>query len=298
MQALGVAGAVDALVVVAHDRDASGERSAGRSSSTPACGVGLHDRHLLVGQAAGLVEDLGRHGELADVVDQQPEAELAHALVEAVVAAAAAVVGPAVGAPGAAGDQQAEHGDLDAVAVRVVVERGEVVQRERGVGAVEQVVDHRAGDVGERLDDRARHPGAGAQRGAGGRERDAGRACGPWRASRASAARRRRSSRRGRPRSRPSRRRPWAAAPRSARTASRRRAAAARCRAGPRRRRGPVPRRRGSCVRGSDARTVSAESARQLDRPGIVLTASTVRHYALPADRPASLASPWPQRTR
>ena len=69
------------------------------------------------------------------------------------MAAAAAEVGPAVGAPGAAGDQQAEHGDLDAVAVRVVVEGGEVVQRQRGVGAVQQVVDHRGGDVGERLDD-------------------------------------------------------------------------------------------------------------------------------------------------
>ena len=154
---------------------ASGDRSAGRSSSTPACGWVFITVQLLVGQAAGLVEDLRRHGELADVVHEQPEAELAHALVEAVVAAAAAVVRPAVGAPGAAGDQQPEHGHLDAVAVRVVVEGGEVVERQRGVGAVEQVVDHRAGDVGERLDDRVRHAGAGAQRGARGGDRVAGR---------------------------------------------------------------------------------------------------------------------------
>ena len=109
--------------------------------------------HLLVGQPAGLVEHLGRDRELADVVHEQAEAELAHAVVEAVVAAAAAVVGPAVRGPGAAGDQQPEHGDLDAVAVGVVVEGGEVVERQRRVGAVEQVLDHRAGHVGERLDD-------------------------------------------------------------------------------------------------------------------------------------------------
>ena len=98
-QALRVAGAVEALVVVADDGDRE-RREVGRAQQLDAgVRVGLHDRHLLVGQAAGLVEDLGRDGELADVVDEQPEAELAHALVEAVVAAAAAEVGPAVGAP-------------------------------------------------------------------------------------------------------------------------------------------------------------------------------------------------------
>ena len=121
----------------------SGDMSAGRSSSTPASGCVFMTVQLLVGQPAGLVEHLGRDGELADVVHQQAEAELAHALVDAVVAAAAAVVDPAVGLPGAAGDQQPEHGHLDAVAVRVVVERAEVVEGQRGLGAVEEVVDHR-----------------------------------------------------------------------------------------------------------------------------------------------------------
>ena len=68
-----------------------------RSSSTPGERMGLHDVHLGVGQPAGLVEDLRRDGELADVVHEQAEAELAHPVLEPVVAAAAAVVDPAVG---------------------------------------------------------------------------------------------------------------------------------------------------------------------------------------------------------
>ncbi len=175
-EAGGVAGAVDALVVVADDRDGERREVGGTQELDAGVGVGPHDLHLVVGEPAGLVEDLRRYGELADVVDEQTEAELAHAVVEAVVAAAAAEVGPAVDAPGAAGDQQPEHGDLDAVAVRVVVEGAEVVQRERGVRAVEQVVDHRGRDLRERVHDGVRHPGAGAQGGAGGGERVAGRA--------------------------------------------------------------------------------------------------------------------------
>jgi hypothetical protein len=107
-------------------------------------------------------------------VDQEAEAQLAHALFEAVMPAAAAEVRPAVDGPGTAGDQQAEDGDLDAVAVGVVVEGGEIVQRQGGVRAVQEVVDHRAGDVVEGLDDRRGHPGAAAQRRTGGGQRGAG----------------------------------------------------------------------------------------------------------------------------
>ena len=89
-------------------------------------------------------------------------------------ASAPAVVDPAFGLPLAAGDQQAEHGDLDAVAVRVVVEGRQVIQRQRGVGTIQEVVDHRAGDVVQGLDDRARHAGARAQGDARGGDRGAG----------------------------------------------------------------------------------------------------------------------------
>ena len=165
---LRVAGAVDALVVVAHDAQRQ-RRHVGRAQQLDAgVRVGLHQPELLGGQAAGLVEHLRRDRELADVVHEQPEAELAHAVVDAVHAAAAAVVGPAVGPPGAAGDQQPEHRHLDAVAVRVVVEGAEVVQRQRRLGAVEQVLDHRGGHVGERLDHGVRHARAVAQRAVGG----------------------------------------------------------------------------------------------------------------------------------
>ena len=109
VEALGVAGAVDALVVVAHDGDRDRREVGGAQELDAGVRVGLHDRHLVAGQAAGLVEDLGRDGELADVVHQQAEAELAQPLLQPVVAAAAAEVGPAVGRPRAARDQQAEH---------------------------------------------------------------------------------------------------------------------------------------------------------------------------------------------
>jgi hypothetical protein len=127
LEAVRVAGVVGTLVVVADHRDRQRREVGGAQQLDPGLGMGPHDRHLLVGEAGGLVEHLRRHGELADVVHEQADAELAHAVAEAVVAATAAVVDPALAGPGAAGDQQAEHGDLDAVAVGVGVEGAEVV---------------------------------------------------------------------------------------------------------------------------------------------------------------------------
>jgi hypothetical protein len=161
-------------VVVADHGDRQRREVGGAQQLHAGLGVGAHHPHLLVRQPRGLVEHVGRDGELADVVHEQADAELAQAVAEAVVAAPAAVVGPALARPGAAGDQQPEHGDLDAVAVRVGVEGAEVVERERRLGNLQQVGDERVGDLRERGDDAVGQPRALAQRGAGGIERVAG----------------------------------------------------------------------------------------------------------------------------
>jgi hypothetical protein len=73
-QAVGVAGAVDALVGGAHDLADVAQVAADAVEHALADDrVLAHDHPLVVGQRAGLVEDLLRGGELADVVHQRAE---------------------------------------------------------------------------------------------------------------------------------------------------------------------------------------------------------------------------------
>ena len=106
------------------------------SSATPGLRVRLHQRPLVLGELARLVEDLARDDHLADVVQQQAHAELGQALVDPVPAAAALEVDPALRAPVGAAEQQAERGHVDRVAVRVLVRAGQVAEEQGGVGGV------------------------------------------------------------------------------------------------------------------------------------------------------------------
>ena len=68
-EAGGVAGAVEPLVVMAdHRGDGRVADAAGHVGAV--AGVAADDRELLVGEATGLVEDLARRVELADVVQR------------------------------------------------------------------------------------------------------------------------------------------------------------------------------------------------------------------------------------
>ena len=113
--AVGIAGAVPALVVAEHARrgPAGTTRSESRIRSTPDPRVGLHDLPLLFGQLAGLVQDLCGDGQLADVVQQQSHPEAEQPLLVLVVLALAAVVGPTLLADQPPADQQAQRGDVD-----------------------------------------------------------------------------------------------------------------------------------------------------------------------------------------
>ena len=66
-----VAGAVDPLVMVLDELEHQGMEAAQLGEEgAPVCGMALHDVELLVREAGGLLEHLGRHGELADVVQE------------------------------------------------------------------------------------------------------------------------------------------------------------------------------------------------------------------------------------
>ena len=128
-----IAAAVHALVVVADDGGDEGLSVLVPSRATPASGWARISSHSSASSGPRLVEHRRGDGHLADVVQEQAEAEGREALVEAVVAALAAVVDPAVAPELGAREQQAERGDVDGVAVRVLVRRREVVQDERRV---------------------------------------------------------------------------------------------------------------------------------------------------------------------
>ena len=70
---LGVAGAVEALVVRPHDRHEVAQRLDRREDRPTDRGVGAHDHPLVGAQRAGLVQDRVRHADLADVVQQRTE---------------------------------------------------------------------------------------------------------------------------------------------------------------------------------------------------------------------------------
>ena len=69
----GIAGAVHALVVIAHDRDQRVARREAREDARPGLGVLAHERPLLVAQGVGLEQQADRQRELADVVDERAE---------------------------------------------------------------------------------------------------------------------------------------------------------------------------------------------------------------------------------
>jgi len=96
--------------------------------------VAAHDRGLVAGQGAGLVEDRQRDGELADVVQQGAEAELVQAAFGALDVAATAVVLPAGAREQLAAEQDAERADVDAVLMGVGVGRRQVAEDDRGPG--------------------------------------------------------------------------------------------------------------------------------------------------------------------
>src|SRR5690606_25010068 len=81
LEALGVAGAVEALVVLVGDiRHRPGEFHVGEDA-VAGDRVILHQPVFDIGEAAGLGEDIGGHGDLADVVDHGAEAHALDAFV-------------------------------------------------------------------------------------------------------------------------------------------------------------------------------------------------------------------------
>ena len=79
-----IAGAVPALVAVAHDRADLLEPVDRSDDPLAELGMGLDDQPLRLGQATGLREDLARDADLADVVEERSELEpLQRPLVEA-----------------------------------------------------------------------------------------------------------------------------------------------------------------------------------------------------------------------
>ena len=77
LQAARIAGAVEALVVVGDEpADRLGEAAELLQQLAAVARVALDRGELLVGQLAGLVEDLQRDGELADVVQQAADGEV------------------------------------------------------------------------------------------------------------------------------------------------------------------------------------------------------------------------------
>src|SRR4051794_564870 len=91
----------------------------------------LDDAVLVGREGALLLDDRGRHGELADVVEQEPEAELEQAALDVVAAPPAAEVLPAATLEEPAADEQPERADVDRVLVGVRVGRREVREHER-----------------------------------------------------------------------------------------------------------------------------------------------------------------------
>ena len=83
--AVGVAAAVPALVRGAHDEADVAQQAADAVEHQLALdGVHLHDRPLVLVELAGLVDDLVRDGDLADVVQQRAELDqAARAIVDA-----------------------------------------------------------------------------------------------------------------------------------------------------------------------------------------------------------------------
>jgi hypothetical protein len=112
----------------------SGLVERGSSSAMPAAGCRAHQLQLLVVDRTRLVEHVGGHRHVADVVHERPHAQQREALLDAVVTAAAAVVEPAVAPQRGAGEHQPKRGDVDRMAVGVLVGGSEVLEGEHRVG--------------------------------------------------------------------------------------------------------------------------------------------------------------------
>ena len=70
-QAVRIAGAVDALVMVPNRRNRIVEEAEAIDDARAFVGMALHQRPLLLGEARGLQEDRVRDRELPDVVEQR-----------------------------------------------------------------------------------------------------------------------------------------------------------------------------------------------------------------------------------
>ncbi len=123
-----VALAVPPLVVAGDDR--AGERRDGHALDHrgPRLGVVADHLHLVVGQPARLAEHVVGHDDLADVVQQQPEAEHLEPALDVVHAPLAAEVDPAVLLQRHLTDEQADQAHVHRVVERVGIEAAEVAE--------------------------------------------------------------------------------------------------------------------------------------------------------------------------
>jgi hypothetical protein len=113
------------------------------------------DFPFLSGEWSRLVEHVLRDRELADVVQQEPDAKQGEAVVDVVEAPLALEVDPAVAAHVAQADGQAERRDGERVLHRVAVGIGEVVQGQSRVDVVGDVARDQHRDLGHVLKRRA-----------------------------------------------------------------------------------------------------------------------------------------------
>jgi len=111
-----------------------------------------HELPLVRIERARLVEDLRRDDELADVVQQQSEAELHELLVDLVEAALPAMVDPTDLVEQPPRDEKADGRDVDAVLQGVRVSDGEILQCDHGVAAGRDLLRDQLRDLAELAD--------------------------------------------------------------------------------------------------------------------------------------------------
>jgi hypothetical protein len=141
--AVGVARAVPALVMRANHRAGERPHRRRRQQIEPGQRVAPNELPFRGVERAGLAEDLGRHDDLADVVQHQAEAELNEAALELVVALVAAKVDPAPVGRMTLRDQEAEGGHVDRVLKGVGVCDGQILEGEHRVATRgDRVGDH------------------------------------------------------------------------------------------------------------------------------------------------------------
>src|SRR3954471_18977575 len=131
---LRIARSIPAFVMLSDDRPHHGGPAVAGQDPDTRVRVLADDRRLFWVEWPGLVQNLWRQREFADVVEQQADAQEGEAALDAVEARPSAVVQPAVAAEELPGEQQAESAHVDGVLVGVGVRRGKVRQRDRRAG--------------------------------------------------------------------------------------------------------------------------------------------------------------------